>query len=171
MYMLVAPVDQVYIALSFLLLPALATRYASGRRQDFFFTLKKYGMGVFCATGLFALVVRIAGKPAMHWLYAGKFDDLAPLLYLLVLSPIFMGVASAVGAALNAAEKPKLVFYGYLFYGTITFFGGIPLVIHFGLRGAVYGLLLSAATCCLALLAGFFLGVVNTRQVQPAINI
>jgi O-antigen/teichoic acid export membrane protein len=170
-YMLVAPVDQVYIALSFLLLPALATRSASGRQRDFFFFLKLYGMGVLLATGLFALVVRVAGKPVMHWLYAGKFDDLAPLLYLLALSPIFMGVASAAGAALNAAEKPKLVFYGYLCSGTITFLCGIPLVIRFGLRGAVYGLLLSAGTCSVALLLGFFLSVVKTRPVQPAIGL
>jgi len=171
MYMLVAPVDQVYLALSFLLLPVLASRYAGGRQHDFFRFLKLYAIGVLGATGLFALVMRIAGKAMIHWLYAGKFDDVAPLLYLLVLSPVFLGVASAVGVALNAAEKPKLVFFGYLCSGIITFLGGIPLVVHFGLKGAVYGLLLSAGTCCVTLLVGLFLGVGNARPLRPVITI
>jgi len=155
MYMLVAPVDQVFIALSFLAIPALAARYASGLHGDFFSFLKRYGTAVLCATALFALAVRLAGKPAMHLLYAGKFDDVAPLLYLLALLPVLMGVACTMGCALNATEKPKLVFYAYLCSGATTLIGGIPLVIHFGLRGAVYGLLLSGGVCSAVLLVGF----------------
>ena len=93
----------------------------------------------------------------MHWLYNGKFDDLAPLLYLLAYLPLLMGIGNTINDALKAAEKPKLVFYAYLCSGTATLLGGIPLVIRLGLTGAVYGLLLSAGVYTGALALGFFL--------------
>ncbi|HEU0046222.1 MAG TPA: hypothetical protein VFQ43_01295, partial [Nitrososphaera sp.] len=62
-----------------------------------------------------------------------------------------------------ALEKPRLVFYSYLCSGAATFLGGIPLVIHFGLLGAVYGMLLSAGTYMVALAVGFFFAT-SARQ-------
>jgi O-antigen/teichoic acid export membrane protein len=159
MYLLVAPVDQVFLALSFLAIPVLADRYACGRRSDFFYFLKRYGFAVFSATVMFALAVRLAGKQVMHFLYAGKFDDLASLLYLLALFPVLMGVASTLGCALNATERPRLVFYAYVCSAAGTLFCGIPLVVRFGLMGAVYGLLLSAGVCTVVQALGFFLVV------------
>jgi len=159
--MLIAPMDQVFIALSFLIIPALAARYASKRIGNFLSVAKHYGLAVLSATALFALAVRLAGKPVMHWLYNGKFDDLALVLYRLAFLPLLMGIGNVLGCALNAAEKPKLVFYAYLSSGVTTLLGGIPLVIHFGLMGAVYGLLLSATVYTVALAVGFrssFLG-------------
>jgi hypothetical protein len=67
--------------------------------------------------------------------------------------------------ALSAAEKPKLVFHACLCSGTATLVGGIPLVIHFGLMGAVYGPLLSARVYTAALASGFFL-VVYRKSTQ-----
>ena len=54
-------------------------------------------------------------------------------------------------AALKAMEKPQAVFYSYVASGTATFLVGLPLIIHFGLRGAVYGMLASAGVYTLAL--------------------
>jgi O-antigen/teichoic acid export membrane protein len=153
--MLVAPMDQAFIALSFLVIPALAARFASNRMRNFLSFSKRYGLAVVSATALFALFVRLLGKPVMHWLYNGKFDDLAPLLYILAFLPLLMGIGNVMSCALNAAEKPKLVFYAFLSSGAATLVGGIPLVIHFGLQGAAYGLLLSAAAYSTALAVGF----------------
>ena len=108
MQLLVAPMDQVFIALSFLVLPALAARYASNRMGSFLSFTKRYALTVVGATALFALAVRIVGKPVMHLLYAGKFDDLAPTLYILAFLPLVMGIGNTMNAALKAAEKPKL---------------------------------------------------------------
>ncbi|HKM82664.1 MAG TPA: lipopolysaccharide biosynthesis protein [Terriglobia bacterium] len=155
MQMLVAPIDQVFIALSFLVIPALAARYASNRMGDFLSLAKRYGLAVLSLTALFALAVRLAGKLAMHLLYAGKFDDLAPMLYIVAFLPLIMGIGNVMSCALNAAEKPKLVFRAYLSSGAATLLGGIPLVIHSGLRGAVYGLLFSATAYTAALAGGF----------------
>jgi O-antigen/teichoic acid export membrane protein len=154
-HLLVTPLDQVFIALSYLIIPALAARYASKMIEEFLSLAKRYLLLTVSATALFALVVRVIGKPVMHWLYAGKFDGLAPLLYALAFLPLLMGIGNALGCALNAVEKPKLVFYAYVCSGAATVFGGIPLVIHFGLQGAVYGMLLSAVTYSAALTVGF----------------
>ncbi len=153
--MLVAPMDQVFVATSFLVIPALAARYASRRMGNFLSFAKRYGLAVVGATALFAAAVRLLGRPAMHLLYNGKFDDLAPVLYLLAFLPLLMGIGNVMACALNAAEKPRLVFHAYVASGAATLLGGIPLVIHFGLMGAAYGLLLSAVVYTAALSVGF----------------
>jgi O-antigen/teichoic acid export membrane protein len=167
MQMLVSPIDQVFIALSFLVMPALAARYASKRLGSFLSFAKRYGLAVVSATSLFALAVRVIGGPVMHWLYAGKFDNLASTLYILAFLPLIMGIGNVMSNALSAAEKPKLVFYAYVCSGAATLLGGISLVIHFGLRGAVFGLLLSAASYTGALGLGFFLSF--WRQPSPSV--
>jgi O-antigen/teichoic acid export membrane protein len=156
MQMLVGPIDQVFIAISFLVLPALATRYASNRMGSFLAFSRRYAFAVVTATALFALAVRLVGKPVMHWLYAGKFDDLTPMLYLLAFLPLVMGIGNTMNDALKAAEHPKMVFYAYVCSGATTLLGGIPLVIRFGLFGAVYGMFLSAAAYSSALTVGYF---------------
>jgi len=169
MQMLVAPIDQVFIALGFLVIPALAARYASSEMGDFLSFTKRYELVVVSVTALFALAVRLMGRPVMHWLYAGKFDDLAPLLYILAFLPLTMGIGNVMGGALSAAEKPKLIFYAYLCSGAATLLGGIPLVIRFGLVGAVYGLLLSAGVYTAALALGFFL-VIYRKAVRLGVS-
>jgi O-antigen/teichoic acid export membrane protein len=105
----------------------------------------------------------------MHILYAGKFDGLAPLLFMLGLLPVVMGIGNTMNDALKAAEKPKLVFYAYLGSGAATVLGGIPLVLRFGLRGAVYGMLFSGATYTAILALSFLLNVYwKTPPQAPA---
>ena len=154
-YVLVAPVEQALVAISFIVLPALAAHHAARRMDRFLSLWKLSALTVAIVTGLFTLGIRLVGKSAMHILYAGKFDGLAPLLYLLALLPVLMGVGGTMMNALSASEKPKFVFYGYLCSATATFALGIPLVTRWGLRGAVYGMLLSGATYVAAMTVGF----------------
>ena len=162
--MLVAPMDQVFIALSYLALPVLSSHYAANKVDNLRSLWKRYALATSGVTALFALAVRIAGKPTMHWLYLGKFDDLTPLLYVLAFLPLLMGIGNSMGEALKAIEKPKLILGAYLCSGATTFLIGIPLVVHFGLRGAVYGMLLSGATYTSVLALGFFLNVYGKTQ-------
>ena len=140
-HILVAPVDQVYVALAFLFIPALASRYAANKMGNFLSLWKTYAMVTVSVNAVFATAVWILGKRVLHVLYAGKFDELAPLLFTLALLPMVVGIGHTMNDAMKAAEKPKLVFYAYACSGAATFLGGIPLVTHFGLRGAVYGML------------------------------
>lgn len=162
--LLVAPVDHIFIAMSYLVLPALSSHYAASRVGNLRSLWKRYALATSSVTALFALAVRLVGRPVMHWLYAGKFDDLTPMLYMLAFLPLLMGIGNSMGEALKAIEKPKLIFVAYVCSGAATFLGGIPLVVHFGLRGAVYGMLLSGATYTGALAIGFLLNVYGKTQ-------
>lgn len=146
MYNLVTPVDQVLIAMTFLVLPVLARRAAARGMAGVLPLWKRYCAGALLIAGGFAACVNLFGKPVMHFLYAGKFDDVAPLLGTLALLPVVMAIGNTMNAALKAVEKPKLVFYAYVCSGSATVLLGVPLAIHFGLRGIVYGMLLSATT-------------------------
>jgi O-antigen/teichoic acid export membrane protein len=156
MYMLVSPMDQMFIALSFLVIPALSARHAAKDIGRFLYIWKRYVLVTLGVTGTFALAVRLMGRHVLHVIYAGKYDDLVPYLFVLALLPILTGIGSAMNNAVIATEKPKLVFVAYVCSGTATFLGGILLVVRFGLRGSVYGMLLSAATFTGALALAFF---------------
>jgi hypothetical protein len=67
-----------------------------------------------------------------------------------------MGIGNTMNDALKATEHPKMVFYAYVCSGAATLLGGIPLVIRFGLPGAVYGMFLSATAYTCALAASYF---------------
>jgi len=159
MYLLIAPMDQVFIALSYLIIPMLAAYSGRKEMRNLVALWKRYALALVGMTVLFALSVRVLGGQVMHSLYAGKFDGLAPLLSMLAFLPLLMGIGHTMNDALKAVERPRLVFYAYLSSGAATFLLGIPLMIHLGLRGAVYGMLVSGGTYSLALSVGFFLNI------------
>jgi O-antigen/teichoic acid export membrane protein len=164
-YNLVTPVDQIFVAMSLLILPMMSHRNASQRVDGVVSLWRKYCGGVLVVTLIFAGLVNLIGKWAMHVLYAGKFDEIADLLEILVFLPVIMGIGNTINDALKALEKPRFVFFAYLCSGTTTFIVGIPLVIHYGLRGAVYGLLLSGVAYTMALTAGLLSSVYQRRAI------
>jgi O-antigen/teichoic acid export membrane protein len=171
LYLMVAPVDQVFIALTYLLIPVLAAHYAAKRMGNFLSLWKRYVLATVGVTTLFAVSVRILGKPVMHVLYAGKYDGLAPFLFMLALLPLLMGIGNAMNGALIATEKPKLVFYAYVCSAAATFLGGIPLVIHFGMWGAIYGMLLSATMYTAVLVLAFAHRFTGRLHHLPILNL
>jgi O-antigen/teichoic acid export membrane protein len=175
MYLLVAPVEQVFIALSYVIVPALSAHYAGKRMGNFFALWKRYSLATVGVSALYSLAMLIVGKPLVHVLYAGKYDGLAPYLFMLTLVPLVMWIGSSMGHALNAAERPRFVFWAYVSSGAATFLLGIPLVIHLGLWGAVYGMLLSGTTYTVALAICFLLtfwnaGLRQTEQVSGPVE-
>ena len=168
-YLIVMPVEQIFIAISFIVLPALASHYAAKRMRNFLSLWKRNVLAVAGVTGLFALGVRILGKAIMHAFYVGKFDGLAPLLYILALVPFLTGIGGTMINALNAIEKPKLVLYAYICSAAVTFLSGIPLVLHFGLSGAAYGMLLSGCTYTLALAIGLLHNIHKFGQIGDSV--
>jgi O-antigen/teichoic acid export membrane protein len=169
MYLLVAPMEQFFIALSYVLLPMLAAYSARNAMRNLVALWKRYALATVCVTAAFALCVRTLGAQTMHALYAGRFDGLAPLLSILAFLPLVMGIGHTMNDALKAVERPRVVFYAYLSGGAATCLLGIPLMSRFGLRGAVYGMLASGGTYSLALIAGFFLNVYrNADQPEPS---
>jgi len=168
MYNLVTPVDQIFVAMSFLILPMMSRRYTLSRMAGLVPLWKVYCGGSLVVTLCFAGLVNLLGRSAMHMLYAGKFDDIARYVGTLVLLPVIMGIGNTMNLALKAAEKPRLVFFAYLCSGAVTFLLGMPLVIHFGLQGAVYGLLLSASGYTISLAVGFVATTYDESNTQLA---
>ena len=156
MYILVGPVDQVFIAISYLIVPALAAHYATHRMRSFLSLWRRFTLAAIIVTGLFALVVRITGRSVVHILYGGKYDDLTPYFFALGFLPLILWIGTTMGQAFYGAEKPKFVFWAYVGSGAVTICLGIPLVTYFGLWGAVYGMLLSSAAYTIVLAATFF---------------
>ena len=146
MQLLVGPVDQICVALDLLVLPVMAFRYASKKHSDLVSLWKAFGFLNLTITGIYALAIWRIGRQVMHLVYAGKFDDISALLSILALLPVIMGIGNSANVALKSMERPDLVFRSYVASGAATLLAGLPLVRHFGLRGAVYGLLLSSGT-------------------------
>jgi O-antigen/teichoic acid export membrane protein len=152
----VVPMDQVFTATNLLMLPMLCARYESASVAGVVSLWKVYCASWFAMTCAFAGIVNILGRPVMHFLYSGAFDDVSSLVGMLALLPLVMGIGHTINAALKAAERPDVVFTAYVFSGAVTFIAGVPLVTHLGLRGAVYGLITSGAAYTLALALGLW---------------
>ena len=167
---LVMPLDQLFGAVTLLVLPQLSLRFASRRLAGLIPLWKSYCLGWLFVSGAFAGALLLFGKLGMHALYAGKFDDVAGLLATLALLPVVMGVGNTMNAALKAMEKPQAVFYAYVASGAVTFLIGLPLIDHWGLRGAVYGMLASAAAYTATLGIAFLTSKrAETRIVRTAL--
>ena len=155
--LVVAPADQIFIALNYLVLPRLCAYYAAQRMESLLSAWKLYAMAITAATLSFFVFIRAFGIPLIHLLYSGRYDDAATLVNLVVLVPVVMGVGHTMNAVLKAAESPRLVFWAYVASGAVTFLAGAPLVARFGVRGAVYGMLLSGGSYTAALALGFII--------------
>jgi len=164
MYVLIAPIEQVMISLSFMFLPALASKYACGDTRAFVTSWRRYTFLILGITLTFALAIRMAGSTVVHILYSGKFDGLGSLPFLLALVPLAMGIGNTANDAIKAAEKPRFVFNAYVSSAVATFAVGIPLVRSLGLRGAAWGMIFSAATYSATLFITFRLRVHVPRQ-------
>jgi O-antigen/teichoic acid export membrane protein len=169
LYNVVLPLDQLFAAMSLVVLPVMCSRYARGKMAGLVPLWRRYCLGWFATASAFVVAVYLCGRPVMHLLYAGRFDNISSLVLVIAFLPLVLGTGHTVNGALKAAEKPDLVFYAYAFSGAATFSLGIPLVIRFGLRGAVYGMLVSGAAYTVALLCGFaFLVYGHTRSQRPS---
>jgi O-antigen/teichoic acid export membrane protein len=164
MYLVVAPVDQLFIATATLVLPIMAFRYASRQIGQLISLWRLYGIVNVLVTGGFAALVCVFGRALIHVLYRGRFDDASVLLPILAFVSVAMVIGHSANVALKSIERPNMVFWGYVASGAATFLAGIPLVIHFGLRGAAYGMLLSAGVYSATLLTALFLSFRHTAN-------
>jgi len=62
MYNLIAPADQVFFAMCYLVLPAMSAHYATKRMDNLFSLWKRFELAILAGSGLFALGVRIWGN-------------------------------------------------------------------------------------------------------------
>jgi O-antigen/teichoic acid export membrane protein len=167
MYNLVQPVEQGFVAITLLVLPQMALQFAAGETAKLRRMWQQCSLAFFGMSSVFALILGAGSLRWLHLLYGGKFDDAAGLLRWYALLPVVMGLGHAANAALKATERSKAVFHAYLASGATTFLLGIPLVGRWGLRGAVFGMLLSAAGYAAAAGFSFYRSI---RAASPSSN-
>lgn len=141
---LTMPALQSMAALGTLLLPVLVRNRNFGGPRAMKRTLKVslalFLLGSACyLTLLWGFRLQI-----FELLYAGKYAMYAawPLL-LAGLLPFAQSLPNVAGAALEAVERPDLVFWSYVGSGAVALALGVPLTFAIGLGGVLIGLLVS----------------------------
>lgn len=162
---LTMPAIHAEIALSLLVLPALAQR----RDQASFGSLAGGSMALL-AGGAAAqwLLLGLLHRPLARWIYAGRYDAESSSLWILGLIPVAFAVIAVRGAALRALEQPRRVFAAHLVAAATAIVVGPLLVKGGGLVGAASGYLLSyVLTAAALLLQGTQARVTSGARARP----
>jgi O-antigen/teichoic acid export membrane protein len=137
------PVLHVYGALGPLLIPALVRASFSGQ----------LGSTARLATVLFAVlaigyapVVLIFGTPTIELLFGTQYSADGVTLWLLAAIPLVTAVSTVSGAVLVALQRLDRVLWSYIAATAVTLLVGLPLVVAYGVDGALASMLLSVAT-------------------------
>jgi O-antigen/teichoic acid export membrane protein len=148
-----SPVGQVFAAMSLLSLP-----YAAGLHHDegsdgshrLVWRLTAIYAG---GTALYWMVIIFLRQPIVDHLYAGKYLGITNLIPWVGLGSVLRISATAQAVTLRAMHSPALVFVAYAAASGVAVLVGIPCTWAFGLRGAVFTLVLSSAVALTVALA------------------
>jgi O-antigen/teichoic acid export membrane protein len=90
-------------------------------------------------------VIILLGAPALHLLYAGKYDELAHFIPWVAVASVLWTAVYGPAIVLRAKQAPALVFCAYSVSGAIALVTAAPFSRAFGLQGAVWAIILSSA--------------------------
>lgn len=149
---LLMPVQNMLMALSTVLLPALV-RHRSSARFNQIFKLSAIGFTAIAASNWLAL----AGlhSQILSWAYAGQYDQYGNLLWIAGALPVCTALIAVLGGTLRAVERPDKIFWAYVAATAVTVTLGMALIAALGVAGALTGLLLSSVTTVIVI--GLFL--------------
>jgi len=140
---LAAPVSQTYTGLSQLYLPHGARMHAQNASTG----LNRFTLRI---TWLFAggaviywVIVILLGQPIFRLLYAGRYLGTVGLLPWIAVASVFGSAISGPVIALKAMQSSYSVFVASAVSCVISLAVGIPATRFFGLRGVMFGLVLS----------------------------
>lgn len=139
-----SPVAQVFAAVSLLALPYASRVYhqhglASTRRLLWKLTVVHAG-----GASLYWAVLIVWRDPIVHFLYAGRYADVAYLMPWIALSSVLRISATASAVTLKAMNSPTLVFVAYFASCLAAILIGVPCAWLFGLPGAIIAVALSS---------------------------
>jgi O-antigen/teichoic acid export membrane protein len=133
------PVEQIKAALALLFLPYLARVQArSGRSSvgQLSMRLTFVALGV---AGAYWAVILIFQHSLFHYLYSGRYSEVAHLLPAVAFGSIIWSACFGPANALRAMESPASVFVAYALATFLSLIIGIPASRAFGVSGAVWG--------------------------------
>ena len=144
----IMPLLQTYWALAGVLVPRLVQ--APGRKA--FGQIVRVALGVW-VTGavIYWLLLGAFHVQAMHWLYNGRYDNDAHLLWIVGLLPILFAAELLLNSVLRSREQPRQIFWASVLSSVSALTVGVALIFTWGVRGAVLGLLCSSITSVVAM--------------------
>jgi O-antigen/teichoic acid export membrane protein len=164
---LALPITQAYAALTLLFLPYTARL---GQKEGWP-GMKRQAMrisGVYTVgTGAYWLLLCMFSRQLVHFLYAGRYTEIIPLLPWVGLSSIIGGAVMGPTIVIRAMQAPASVCWIYLYSSAVAVAVGTPAIRAWGMRGAIIALVLSSLT---ALISGYLTlrASIRTEQSREA---
>jgi len=133
------PIEQVKAALALLFLPYAARVQAqSGASSVGKLSTRLTFVSVGIAGAYWATIL-ILRHPLFHFLYSGRYSEVAHLLPAVAFGSIIWSACFGPATALRAMESPASVFAAYALATFLSLLIGIPASWAFGVTGAVWG--------------------------------
>lgn len=100
-------------------------------------------VGMSMGSALYSFLAGHYRHTILNWLFNGQFDAYADQLWLIGIIPILIGMASVLGAALQAWERPDIQFHTLLHSVLLSLPIGFLLTKYWGINGAIGGMIFS----------------------------
>jgi O-antigen/teichoic acid export membrane protein len=139
------PLEQTFTALSSLFLPyAARVVEREGRASAGPLTRRITLLYIVGAIAYWMVFIPFKG-PVFHFLYAGKYTEVAYLIPYVALETALWSAAFGPAIVLRAMESPASIFYARIVSSVLSLAVGIPLTWAYGLWGVMLGIVLSNA--------------------------
>jgi O-antigen/teichoic acid export membrane protein len=136
---LTLPIEQIKGALGLLLIPyAARMQEMEGRSSSKKLSIRMTLVVLAGAVAYWALILPLQG-PVFHFLYSGRYMEVAHLLPLIAIGSIIWTVAYGPAIALRAMNSPESVFVAFASATVLSLLVGIPATWKYGLTGAIWG--------------------------------
>ena len=145
---LVMPLLQTYWALAGILVPALVrARGRASFRQIVLVVLCLWSGGAL----LYWLLLGSFNRPVIHYLYNGRYDSDAGLLWIAGMIPLLCAGELMLNSVLRSREQPEQIFWASVLSSLCALSLGLILIFTSGVRGAVLALLCASITNIVAM--------------------
>ena len=141
---LALPIQHVVTAFSVLLLPVFSQTLKTKGISNMYSHMRFFLILFLISSGLYYLMLLTFKIQIFKLLYANQYIDFSYLVPIIALFPFGASITGILGNALRAMERSDKVFLCYIVSSAIALGGGISLAITLGVKGALYGLLISS---------------------------
>jgi O-antigen/teichoic acid export membrane protein len=138
------PVTQALSALGVLIVPCLVRYRTKGGNRGLEPVVRWFSGLAFLGTTLYAAILWIFRDQALYLLYGKNYEHYSSLVFLFAcLAPFGACATQPFSSALAAMERPDLMFRSSAVAGVVAIGLGVPLIVKFGLAGALAGVTVS----------------------------
>ena len=133
------PIEQIKAALALLFLPYAARVYAQSGRSSVGRLSTRLTFVAVGISGAYWAVILILRHPLFHFLYSGRYSEVAHLLPAVAFGSMVWTACFGPATALRAMESPASVFVAFALATFLSLLIGVPASWAFGVSGAVWG--------------------------------